>query len=312
MYCNFALIDDEFLSLFAPDEQNKIKDTVYAYYLQCGRDKSKKLSMEHYFSSSHVKYKFVYTYCPKCKKSGILLFPFKKSGLSDLKYCAHCGESNISHRFSTGLEKIEAMISVSELLTGLKYKKAARDVNQQIATLIISVFEVYLRDCYAGILNTKYVNEHNTLFEKFIKECKNDFLNPGKANERFKKELKIDFKNGVGKDTFKKLVELAEYRNVIVHNNGICDKKFLLLNIGNYNLHDTINLSHEEINYYLQAVKDTIQYLDMEYGNIINSHIAESLKLKIATGAPDLMAVYVHRTMKSPIVLTAVKPKNKE
>lgn len=192
----------------------------------------------------------------------------------------------------------------------MEFSKAARDINQQIAVLMISVLEVYLRDCYAGIMNTKFVNANSSLFEKFIEDCKNDFLNPGKASERYKKELGFDLKMSVGEDTFKRLVELAEYRNVIVHNNGICDARFIGQKAGKYKLHDTIDLSLGELHNFLQAVDNTSIIIDKEYSTIINKHIVDDLKYKLITEAPDLLAVYVPPRMKKPIILTTKNKNN--
>lgn len=287
------MINSSFLEQFTFDEQEKLKDIVYGYYVRCGSRRSRKLDRHQYFVSQHVKYKFVYAYCPRCKSFGLLLYPFKKSALDEIKYCVRCGESNIQYRFTTGLEKIDAMIQVSKLLDNLKLKDVAYILNQQIVVLIVSVYEVYLRDCYAGIMNTMYVRDGETLFEKFLKDCKNDFLNPGKTNRRLEKELKINLKSKVGSEVFKKLVELVEYRNVIVHNNGICDKKFLALNIGNYMERDIIKLDLSDISYYLHAIKEAINVLDAWYEEIVKKHIIKSIKDRIAANAEPLLPLYL-------------------
>ena len=310
MYCNFVLIDNNFLQFFSQTEQENIKEKVYDYYLQCGKSKTKKLSIEDYFKSTHVKYKFVYTYCPKCKESGIILFPFKKNGLGDLKYCASCGEGNISYRFQTGWQKVDAMLAVSELVQNIKFSKASRDLNQQILTLIVSVLEVYLRDCYAGILNTRFVAHNNTLFDKFVRDCKNDFLNPGKANERYKKEISLDLMQLLGNIDYKKWVELAEYRNVIIHNNGLCDAKFISTGIGSYKLHDTITLSQNEIKDYIQVVDRIVKTLDFEYCHVIQEYIVLNIKIQLVTNAPELFAVYVPSKLKRPIIMTSCDNKS--
>jgi hypothetical protein len=159
---------------------------------------------------------------------------------------------------------------------------SARDLNQQIVALMMSVFEVYLRDCYAGILNARFVGMNNSLFEKFIKDCKNDFLNPGKANERFQKELGIDIKQLVEKDIFRKLVELAEYRNVIIHNNGICDERFVKAGIGAYHVHDIVYIDIATLQNYLEALDITVKALDLEYIKTINQCMINETKLRLA------------------------------
>ena len=68
---------------------------------------------------------------------------------------------------------------------------------------------------------------NHTLYKKFLKDCKNDFLNPGKTSDRLKKELSINYKQIVGEAAYKALMLLSDYRNVIVHNNGICDDTFI-------------------------------------------------------------------------------------
>ncbi len=103
MYCNYELINHLFLDLFTSEEQDKIKEIVYNYYLRLGSPRSRKLSRHSYFKSQRVKYKFVYSYCPKCKKFGLLLYSLRRAALGNIRFCVNCGESNIQYRFSTGL-----------------------------------------------------------------------------------------------------------------------------------------------------------------------------------------------------------------
>ena len=281
MYSNYFLVNNEFLNDFEEPERLILSDFAYSLYTELRRTKSNLLSKENYLKSNRTKYSVVYLYCPKCKTAGFTVCRGIKQA-NELKYCAHCGETNITHRYQECIKKIGKLIMLSKNL-----KQSDEDLslslNQQLCVQLCSVYEVYLREFYADILNTKFVKSGQSLYDKFVADCKNDFLNPGKTNDRLKKEISINYKEVIGKERYKTLLLLSEYRNVIVHNNGICDTKFI-------NQHPEIP-KHTQIFPQLDTILtffccmgQAVTLLDAEYQKALKAQAVSSITEKIRLG----------------------------
>lgn len=288
LYSNFFLVDDAFLNMFGENERKVLANFAYSMYRKCGNPRSKRLSLEEYFCSTQRRYSVVYTFCPKCKKDGFLLSLGNKQA-QGLKYCPNCGEPNISYRFRTGRQKICAMLQISEIL-GKSNIELSKYQNQQIVVMLCSVLEVYLREFYADILNSKFIVPNSTLYEKFIRDCKNDFLNPGKTHDRLKKELGIDYKNIVGQNAFKWLNTIADIRNVVVHNNGICDSTFIR-KYPDVEQHSEICPKFESVVKYLQVIDFVTSRLDETYQKIILESVSEQLSTQVRSSN---LGIYLH------------------
>lgn len=295
MYSGFIEINNSFLSNFKAEDQVVIKNAIYSHYLRCGTGKriGRKIPIDDYFSSHHTKYKFIYFYCPKCKKSGVLVLRTPPFSPDQLKFCCSCGLSNPFYKYEIGKKKIILLLALSDAFKDTSASQIDYVLNQQIVTLIMSVLESFLRDIYVNILNAKFVESESSLFEKFIRDCKNDFMNPGKTNERFYKELGIHFKESIGRDVFKKLSDLAEYRNVIVHNAGICDQRFLDKRIGNHELYEQITIQTATVKMYFEAVEITVSKLAIIYNAIIYDCQINTLKRKLAISDSSALSIWL-------------------
>ena len=262
MYANYFIVDNDFLNCVAESKRSKVADVAYSLYNQCCKKRSRRLSKDRFFASTKTRYPILFFYCPKCQAS--LLTPslgFKQA--QGLKYCPHCGEPSIDHRFSEGIMKISNLLHLSAEIAKTDPQQS-KELNQCIITSLCSVYEVFLREFYADILNAKYVRRGCSLYHKFLKDCKNDFLNPGKTTDRLKKEIGINYKMVIGADTYKALSLLADYRNVIVHNNGICDATFICQH-PEVEKHSQIKPSLASVATFIQTVLDTVNELNKVY-----------------------------------------------
>ena len=190
-----------------------------------------------------------------------------------LKYCPHCGEPSIDYRFNTGIDKVLKLIQISISISSTDALQS-KILNQSIVTSLCSVYEVYLREFYADILNVKYVRSNRSLYTKFLKDCKNDFLNPGKTTDRLRKELMVDYKQIVGVNAHKALILLSDYRNVIVHNNGICDDAFISKH-PNTEKHSQIMPTLKTTLALTQVVQISAKKLDLVYQSEIRNAIID-------------------------------------
>lgn len=281
MYSNYFLINNEFLNEFQEPERIALGDFAYSLYTELRQTKSNLLSKEDYLKSKRTKYSVVYLYCPKCKTSGFTVCQGIKQA-NELKYCAYCGEPNITHRYLEGIKKIAKLIKLSQSLKE-NQKDLSLSLNQQLCVQLCSVYEVYLREFYADILNTKFVKSGQSLYDKFVADCKNDFLNPGKTNDRLKKEISINYKETIGKERYKMLLLLSEYRNVIVHNNGICDTKFINQH-PETEKHSQIIPQIETILTFFCCMGQSVTLLDAEYQKALKAQAVASITETIRLG----------------------------
>lgn len=282
MFCNFFVIDSAFIERFEENQQRILSDFAYQIYVQRLKCKSKRLPKEKYFLSNRVHYSLVYMYCPKCKVTGFLVNHLSKKQSSEFKFCPHCGEPNINYRYNVGRGKIIALLQLSRKLSD-DGDQLSRILCQKILISICSIFEVYLREFYADILNTKFIRSDLSLYDKFVSDCKNDFLNPGKTQERLKRDLNINYKDKIGHDIFKSLVFWADCRNVIVHNNGICDKRFVK-KYPDYELRSELIPNWQQTTAYLCAVDVAVKNLDQLYSSILLEAIVHELKSALKNG----------------------------
>ena len=283
MYSNFILINNNFLKEFGDESRIKVKDKILNIINKINIE-SEEENLENYFKEDfESKYRLVYCYCPICKVRGyiqVLSKILKENDIKDFRYCVKCGEANIGYRFITGYNKVKNMISLSSELDFNKNEEVIKTLNQQIVVMMSSVLEIYLRDYYVGVLNTIYIKHNKSLADKFIKDCKNDFLNPDKANDRFKKELGINIKELITSDEFNILKQISAYRNVIVHNNGISDRAFIKSDIGSaYKERELVNISLDNLKVFSDTLINIFEILDLEYHKLILKSLVDDFLL---------------------------------
>lgn len=269
MYSNYTLINNSFLERLSNKKREELSNTVYHLYISMGSKTSEKMKIENYFSrTKNAKYKFAFFYCAHCNENGIVPCPFYGQAINEMKYCVSCGEPHIMVRFNDGYEKILRLILLSKVIAPEQNTKVCCDLNQQIIVLLLSTIEIYLRDFYITVLNMRYIKNGRTLNDRFKKDCKNDFQNADRANDRFKKELGINLRHTVGNEYYQLFKEFSAYRNVIVHNNGVCDRSFITKRIGNYEIHDNILISSDVLIKFAKQTKKAVDILSEEYHSI--------------------------------------------
>lgn len=279
MNYNYILIDMDFINLIEEKKREVLKDNMYRMYLSTIMKKRNALNKKDYFKSlTRVKFKAIYIYCAYCKNCYMMGINGKLEQVKMAKSCVICGESNIYEKAAYGLRKVNNLIDIGKRLNVETDKELINDLNHQIIVLLASKMEVFFRDYYKTFLNIKIIKSGHSEIERFEKDCKNDFINIHKTNDRFRKELNLDIKAIIGVDKYKSMEEISAYRNVIVHNNGLCDKKFLNLNIGNYNDQDPIIITPYEINQYLSITKSIIDEVGKTYEQVYRDEMIKEIE----------------------------------
>lgn len=221
--------------------------------------------------------------CPYC--NGFFLLSMSEGVADELVFpsrCVICGESN-------PFEKIQESFGKADTLYGLSVFcacgdddeddiKNERTLLEQTIVVLATGFEIFMRDLFCSGMNLKFVKNGRSLFSKFSVETKNDFINIGKATEKFKKELDIDLKTVFSKDEIGKIKILLLKRNVIVHNNGFVDTQFKNQSGMECQIGQPIHINAEEVSEYISILETVVDKLETEFEAILSPEIDLRLK----------------------------------
>lgn len=272
----YELIDEDFIQKLIPSAREIALKHLFDYYKMLSQ---KIIGVCRYnendflVNANRRKIKLNQCYCPYCGSIYIIPILGKKKVAANLNYCAHCGKRPISVAFNEEMHKfIRIHYFTKKLEEHVEDKLHLNDFYHiQISTLA-SIIECYLRDSYISLLSMKHYTPKVEIRDRISKEIKNDFLNPTKAQQHFKKNLGIDFKELIGENNFHGLEEISALRNVIVHNNGLADLTFLknpISNrIGTYRLGELIVIDESVILNYYEIVKASFNILGKEFDKI--------------------------------------------
>lgn len=249
----YIKIDDKLLSTLPPDALKRV-ESLSLKVEHAAKEIAQKEGLE-------LKERAIYLrFCPYCK-----VFSFTSFELDGVvpTHCENCSESEPLFKITQAIyESIQlfALSKDSDNYTPQIDKSLKFLLLEQCVIKLITGLEIYLKDVYSTLLNLKYVKRDNSLIDLFQKEGSNEFMNIGKASRKFKQDLGIDLSYFLDKEEFHQIDILQSKRNVIVHNLGLVDKKFL----------DQCNL---ELNTMVQS--DFYGSYELDYGVFIPLTYAE-------------------------------------
>ena len=237
------------------------------------------------------KIKLIQVCCPYCGNMNISIVEGTLSSVKQLNYCYNCGKRSASenaffqisrlirtqHFHLSGLEALKEHNNTDEL------KIMSYDIYQLELIQLTSILEVLLRDFFVSFVYLEYKNSRTNYLDSIIhKTTGNDFMNIEKANNHYKKVLKINLRALITKDCWDSLLDIVQIRNTLIHNNGIMDTKFknskTFSRISNLINGDLIFLDNQIINGYLKYVLEILSAItklfDTQYQNQLHSLIS--------------------------------------
>jgi len=233
----YDIVDEEFLNHYNPRHRDFMKDFYYQNYLNyCNTLNITPFQQDICFKNARRrKIKLLQLCCPYCGNMSII--PTKSSicHLDKIKYCFNCGKSSavinadfqisriirIAYFHAAGLEKLQSDMDKD------KIEILSYDVYQLELVELASTLEVILRDFFESFVYINYMGAKNNYISDVIsKNIGNDFMNIEKANNHYKKALKIDLRSLIDNNCWQDLLDIVNMRNTIVHNNGMPDQKF--------------------------------------------------------------------------------------
>jgi len=234
----YQRIDKDFVSKLPPKLINRVVDHIAT--TEADLDSNRLTQPKESISIDDLLVKpnrrFYFMFCPYCNEVGWLSMAQDSSKVSkslsssEPVACVFCGETGPFEKMNNCQKKSIMLYTLATGKpqvpeTGETFVK--RTLLEQSLVTTATGIEVFLRDVYSIVLNLRHVKPEKNLTGRFIEESRNDFINIGKAKEKYKKDLGVDLARVIRKDDLRKLDLLMAKRNVVVHNNGTVDRAFL-------------------------------------------------------------------------------------
>lgn len=275
---NYILADEQIIMELSEGAREKLIDFMYSVYNSRLGPISKTINREDYIKNMrYSSIKFIFSYCPNCHDVTLICNSY--TGMDEirgLKFCINCGDAHFMEKAIISNNRIKVFRESIDI-SNFKNDLSRRLHLQQLVVMIATQLEFFLKDYYAAILNMRLIKFRHSAYKRFIKDCGNDFINPGKTHKRLKDELSIPLKELIGKNRYKLLNKLSSYRNVIIHNNGFADLNFISNGNAEYSLGEEVQIYDCDIDDYLRAFKMTLiilmQIYNDEFIPILTSNI---------------------------------------
>lgn len=232
----YHIVDKEFISRFSTTHGTFMLMYYYKFYCSfCNENKIKILPMNTFLlNARRRRIKLIQVCCPFCGNMDLMIWDKPYSDFKS-KYCSYCGKCSTAENIFL---QISALIRMQQVhMAG--YNALKNDYNESDLEIIsydiwhmelvelTCILEATLRDFYINLIYLKYKNyESSYIDDVIIRSTNNDFMNIEKANKHYKTGLDVNLKELISEDCWKSLIDLAQIRNTIIHNNGMVDDKF--------------------------------------------------------------------------------------
>lgn len=284
----YHLVDDEFLNLFSPKHRLFMLMYYYEKYKKyCESINYPAKSMDTFLrNAKRKKIKIIQVCCPYCGNIDIEIKQVKYADLSKMGYCTNCGRKSTAEYIFL---QLSAFLRLEEVhRTGIKTLKShyepdeiqliSYDIYHMELIELTSILEKTLRDFFMDLSFLKYKNHDAPYIENVIRRSTgNDFMLWEKANDHYKKAFNINFKDIISEECRDNLTDLINIRNVIVHNNGMVDERFMKSptynRIDNAMCGDLIFITEEMIAKYLGSILELIGAVEIEFNTMFRKEM---------------------------------------
>jgi len=199
--------------------------------------------------------------------------------------CILCSEENPDYKIRLSVDKAYALFKISAQFSKIHKsyddRKKQRILLEQCLVILATGIELFFKEMYIIGMDFKYVKNDKTLFKKFYKDERNEFINIGKVNQKYKEDLNLDLKTIFGETLFKELNLLMLKRNAIVHNNGFVDRTFKENSGIKCKINCPIPLSIRETKQNFRSIGDAIEKFQQPYKMLILPDFISKIDYKI-------------------------------
>lgn len=284
----YHLIDEEFLNSFSEKQRMFMLIYYYEKYKKyCDEKNLLPLSMDVFLKNANRrKIKMLQVCCPYCGYIDLVIRQSNCTNIRKIGYCVKCGRKSTAEyiflQLSAYLRLREVhragIVSLKNTYENDKMQIISYDVFHMELIQITSILEKTLRDFFTDLSFVIYKNHNSLYIEELIrKSTGNDFMLWEKANGHYKKALGIDLKQLITKECRNNLTDLANIRNVVVHNNGMIDDKFkkttTFQRLSDVISGDLIFITDEMIAKYLGSVLELIGVVETEFNKVYKAEM---------------------------------------
>lgn len=234
----YALVDEEFLSKFSSQHKCYMKQFYYSRYVDfCNHIKRQPLPFDSFFTNMHRRrFQLYQLCCPYCGTVTLSIFDKRKSREPGLNYCHSCGRTSTLQNIKNQLARFVRISRMNRI--GIQIVSKARpdkekwllayDCYQIEIIELASIIEVLFRDYFEALLFISGSVRKDSFINKVVrKHTGNDFMNIEKANDIYKKAFGIEIRKSLTNVTWNSLLDIVNLRNMMVHNNGQVDNRFM-------------------------------------------------------------------------------------
>lgn len=269
----YHIIDEDFMSGFSNNHLSYMKEYYYNFYkLYCTQNNKTYLPKDNFYTNMRRhKIKLVQICCPYCGNMNILVAIGSLASIKSLKYCTSCGKRSATENAYIHVSRIIRIQQFHEAGLQMLTKQNSTedltlmslDIYQLELIELTSIIEACLRDFFISFVYLKYKDTRTKYINNIIeKNIANDFMNIEKANNHFKKALKINLRALLSQESWNRLIDIVQIRNTLIHNNGLIDNKFrnsnTYIRISKLIHGNLIFLDKESIKKYLETVTELL------------------------------------------------------
>lgn len=284
----YHLVDEVFISGFNSLQSSFMKNFYYNNYkMYCmQRNRTPLPENDFFINMRRHKIKLIQICCPYCGNMNLSIVEGSLSHVKKLNYCTYCGKRSAAEN---AFFQISRLVRIQHFhLSGLNALKESKkddelrimgyDIYQLELIEITSILEVLLRDFFVSFVYLYYKNLRTDYFDSIIhKTTGNDFMNIEKANNHYKKALKINLRTLISTECWDSLLDIVQIRNTLIHNNGMMDKKFkdskTFSRISDIISGDLIFLDDNNISKYLKDVVEILSAITKLFNNQYQSQL---------------------------------------
>ncbi len=265
----YVLVDEEYMSNFTGRHLEFMKEFYYKAYVEfCFHCKRKTLTMDEFYSNMRRRRIQLHQLCcPYCGSILLMIRDKKISGTAGYNYCPNCGRASAVENIKQQVSRFIRIHGINRV--GLKeFRKTHEDAEEWLLAYdcyqmelisLASIIEVVLRGYFEALLFINNLGIRNSYIKQIVqKHTGNDFMNIEKANNDFKKAYGIDIKGSLDKAIWLDFLDVVTLRNMMIHNNGRVDERFMTTSTYKRNKEKVIDnlykLEDTDIAKYLESV----------------------------------------------------------
>jgi len=166
--------------------------------------------------------KAYFFFCEFCRQTGLLVSIGVPGGPV---FCVSCGEASPIDSFRVNISRANRLVVLASNAELDSETKSL--LLEQAVVMIVTSLEILFRKTYAIIQDSKHVIYGESILTNIYNETRNEFLNFGVTNVKFKRDMGINIKSEIGDANFRLFSSVYSKRHIIIHNASTIDNEYI-------------------------------------------------------------------------------------